>query len=129
MQAVLALQWLSKMHAACWGAPPSGVWPKVSVNHTEPVLYYISSRLLTAAHCSCNYIRVLPAPKLASDRKEGAWGFLGDSQARRGGAFPSVETPLWQALCILHLGFIHRFQIYDLVSKKKNCKQYKVFNM
>ena len=31
MQAVLALQWLSKMHAACWGALPSGIWPKVSV--------------------------------------------------------------------------------------------------
>ncbi|KAL3130840.1 hypothetical protein ABBQ38_000173 [Trebouxia sp. C0009 RCD-2024] len=29
-QAVLALTWLSKMHADCWGVSPSGVWPKLS---------------------------------------------------------------------------------------------------
>lgn len=80
----------------------------------------------TAAHCSCNYIRVLPAPKLTDRRGRGGFG---DSQARRGegGAFATVETPLWQALWILHLGFIRRFQIHDSVSK--NCKQYKDFNM
>lgn len=35
MQAVLALQWLSKMHAACWGCAPSGIWPQVTA-HTCP---------------------------------------------------------------------------------------------
>ncbi|KAL0047335.1 hypothetical protein WJX82_000891 [Trebouxia sp. C0006] len=29
-QAVLALKWLSRMHAACWGCSPQGIWPQGS---------------------------------------------------------------------------------------------------
>ena len=30
LQAALALRWLSRMHAACWGCPPAGIWPQVT---------------------------------------------------------------------------------------------------
>ena len=36
VQAVLALQWLSKMHVACWGASPSGIWTQVMVHARVP---------------------------------------------------------------------------------------------
>ena len=71
IQAVLALQWLSKMHAACWGASSSGIWPKVVFRLPTCC---ITSDLPSAAPCSH---RSLPASWGHRQDRAGGWGGMG----------------------------------------------------
>lgn len=57
VQAVLALQWLSKLHAACWGQHPAGIWPQV--------LGYAASRMHPVLDCGAR----CPSPSLLSPQK------------------------------------------------------------